>query len=148
MLSVLKSRPLLAFPEVKILDILFAGALLEILATSCVIIVMLILAWVSGIDARPIDMFQAALAFGAALLLGMGLGILNGLVALALPSWFTGYALLTIALWVTSSVLFVPDALPASIRDILAYHPVLQVIEWMRSAYYEGYGNLVLDKGY
>jgi capsular polysaccharide transport system permease protein len=38
--------------------------------------------------------------------------------------------------------------LPALARDILAYNPLLQVIEWMRSAYYEGYGDLVLDRTY
>lgn len=41
-----------------------------------------------------------------------------------------------------------PDMLPEGLRNALAYNPVLQVIEWMRSAYYEGYGDLVLDRTY
>jgi capsular polysaccharide transport system permease protein len=49
---------------------------------------------------------------------------------------------------VTSGVWFVADALPDTVRHIIAYHPVLQVVEWMRSAYYEGYGSLVLDRSY
>src|SRR5580700_2182382 len=45
MLSVIKSRPLLAFPEVKVLDILFASAVLEVLAASCVTIVLCLIGW-------------------------------------------------------------------------------------------------------
>ena len=48
----------------------------------------------------------------------------------------------------TAGILFVPDALPDSLREILVYHPVLQTVERMRSAYYEGYGALVLDRPY
>jgi capsular polysaccharide transport system permease protein len=133
---------------VKVLDILIASALLEILAAACVTIVFLIMAWFIGMDIMPRDIVQATYAFGAAILLGLGFGLFNGVIALAAPAWFTGYSLLTIVLWATSSVLFVPDALPSSLREILAYHPVLQVIEWTRSAYYEGYGGLVLDRPY
>lgn len=148
MLSVIRNRPLLAFPEVKVLDILFASALLEILSAACVTIVLIIIAWFFDISVIPRDIVQAAYAFGATILLGLGFGMLNGVVALALPSWFTGYALLNILLWVTAGIIFVPDALPATLRDIIAYQPVLQVIEWMRSAYYEGYGDLVLNRPY
>jgi capsular polysaccharide transport system permease protein len=148
MLSMMSTRPLLAFPEVKILDVLLASALLETLAACCVTIVLIVLAWFAGIDVMPKDVVQAALAFGAALLLGLGFGVLNGIIAFAIPFWFTGYSLVIIALWASAGIFFVPDALPDVLRNVLAYHPVLQVIEWMRSAYYEGYGDLVLDRHY
>ena len=148
MWSVIMNRPLLAFPEVKVLDVLFASALLEILAAGCVTIILIILAWFFGVDVVPADIVQAAYAFGAAIVLGLGFGMLNGVMALAIPMWFTGYALFNVILWVTSGVVFVPDAMPASIREVLAYHPVLQIIEWMRSAYYEGYGSMMLDRSY
>ncbi len=148
MLSVIRNRPLLAFPEVKVLDVLMAGAVQEILAASCVTLMLMVLAWLAGIEVVPRDIVQAALAYAAAILLGLGFGMLNGVLALALPMWFTGYALANIVLWVTSGVVFVPDAMPAAIRAVLAYHPVLQIIEWTRAAYYEGYGSVVLDRAY
>ena len=148
MLSVIYARPLLAFPEVKVLDVLLASALLEILAAACVTIVLIVLAWAFDVDIMPRDIVEATYAFGAAILLGLGFGMLNGVLALAIPMWFTGYALFTIFLWVTAGVFFVPDALPNGLREILAYHPVLQLIEWTRSAYYEGYGGLVLSRSY
>jgi capsular polysaccharide transport system permease protein len=148
MLSVIRARPLLAFPEVKVLDVLLAAALLEMLAAACVTIVLIIIAWFAGVDVMPRDVVQASYAFGAAILLGLGFGLTNGVIALATPAWFTGYALINILLWASAGVFFVPDALPTVLREAAAYQPVLQVIEWTRSAYYEGYGGLVLDRGY
>jgi capsular polysaccharide transport system permease protein len=148
MISAFMTRPLLAFPEVKILDVLLAAALLETLAASCVTIGLLIIGCIIGIDVVPNDIVQAFCAFGAALLLGFGFGFLNGVIALAVPFWLTGYALLIIVLWMCSGIFFVPDALPATLRNLLSYNPVLQVIEWTRSAYYEGYGGIVLDRPY
>ena len=106
MLSVLRARQLLAFPEVKVIDMLFASALLEVLAASCVTIVLIIIAWFAGIDAVPMNIVQAALAFGAAILLGLGFGLLNGVIALAIPGWFTGYSLINILLWATAGIFF------------------------------------------
>lgn len=148
MLYVIANRSLLGFPEIKILDILLASALLEILSACCVVIVFLILAWLAGIDAMPRDIVQASLAFGASILLGFGAGLLNGVIALAMPAWFTGFTLILMLIWASSGVVFVPDSLPAIIREPLSYQPVLQTTEWMRSAYYEGYGGLVLDRTY
>jgi len=148
MLQLLRSRPLFAFPEVKVLDMLFAAALLEILSACCVVIAFLVIAWFAGIDPIPRDIVQAAYALGGCVLLGLGFGLLNGVIALAFPPWFTGYALIQIVLWIASGVVFVPDALPEGARKILAYNPILQGIEWMRSAYYEGYGGLILDRTY
>ena len=147
-LSVVMTRPLLAFPQVKVLDVLFASAVLEILSSCCVILILLVLAWFFDISVMPRDIVQAFCAFGAAVLLGFGFGMLMGVIALAAPAWMAIYGLLMIALWITSGVVFVPDFLPEPARSMAAYHPVLQVIEWTRSAYYEGYGEGVLDRRY
>jgi capsular polysaccharide transport system permease protein len=148
MTAVLLTRPMLGFPEVKVLDILFASAFLETLAACLVTILMIVIAWFVGVDFMPKDVVQAAFAFGAALLLGLGFGLLNGVLALAFKFWPVVVALEIIVLWLSSGVAFVPDALPAAARNALAYNPVLHVVEWMRSAYYEGYGDLILDRGY
>jgi capsular polysaccharide transport system permease protein len=148
MLSVMMTRPLLAFPEVKVLDVLFASGVLEILSSFCVTVIILILAWLFDVPAMPRDIVQAGYALGAAVLLGLGFGLLNGVIALSAPLWGTISALLTIVLWASSGVVFVPDFLPEPARSIASYHPVLQVVEWMRSAYYEGYGEGLLDRKY
>jgi capsular polysaccharide transport system permease protein len=96
----------------------------------------------------PRDVVQASYAFGAVILLGVGFGMFNSVMTLVSHNWFVGFSLSMIVLWVTAGIIFVPDSMPLPFREILSYHPVLQVIEWMRSAYYEGYGALVLDRGY
>ena len=109
---------------------------------------MVLLGGLQALDVVPRSIVELAYAFGATVLLGLGLGLLNGVIALAFPPWFTGYSLIVITTWTTAGVFFVPDALPNGIRDVVAYQPVLQCVEWTRQAYYEGYGNLVLDRGY
>jgi capsular polysaccharide transport system permease protein len=90
MIMLVRARPLMAFPEVKVLDMLFASALLEIVSACCVVIAFLIIAWFAGIDPMPRDIVQAAYAFGACILLGLGFGLFNGVIALAFPPWITG----------------------------------------------------------
>jgi capsular polysaccharide transport system permease protein len=58
------------------------------------------------------------------------------------------YSLSTIAFWIASGVLFVPDALPRQAAYWLSFNPALQCVEWTRSAYYLGYGVSILDKTY
>ena len=74
--------------------------------------------------------------------------VLNSVIAGMAPFWMTAFSILNVVLWVTSGVMFVPDALPKAAQDILAYHPVLHAVEWMRAAYFEGYGASILDKKY
>jgi capsular polysaccharide transport system permease protein len=148
MMSVMTTRPLLAFAEVKVLDVLFASALLEILASCCVTIILLLLAVSYDLPVMPADTVEAACAFAVAVLLGLGFGLLNGVIALVLPLWATVWSLCLIVLYVTSGVLFVPNALPEPLRTVAGYQPFLQVVDWMREAYFGEYTSAVLDRSY
>jgi len=148
MYSLIMNRPLLGFPIVKITDVLFARSILECLGAIIMTIALLIILWFCDIDFVPHDIVQASFAFGSCILLGLGLGVVNAMIAMAFPMWATGYTLIVIALYASSGILFVPDSLPEILRYYLSFNPVLQSVEWMRSAYYDGYGTLVLDKGY
>ena len=145
MQSLLLTRPLLSFPEVKVLDVLFASAFVEILSSVCVILVLLVFAWYFEIPAMPRDVVQASYAMGAAVLLGVGSGVINGVIVMAVPFWFIIYTLFIIAAWATAGIV-VPDVLPEPLVTLASYHPLLQVVEWMRSAYYEGLGDRILDR--
>lgn len=148
MIDLIATKPLLALPEVKLMDVLIASALLEILSAFAVIIVMIMLGWAFDIPMLPHDISEAFGALGAAVLLGLGMGFLNSVIVMAFPMWMTGYALLSIAMWAASGVMFVPSSLPDPFRTWLSYNPALQVVEWMRASYYEGYGEHLLDRAY
>jgi capsular polysaccharide transport system permease protein len=148
MFGIWMNRPLLGFPAVKITDVLFARAIVELLSAAMVVLIMFAIFWACDIDFMPRDTVQAALALFAMMLLGLGLGVLNAPIAAVVPFWATGYTLLIIVFWIASGVIFVPDALPEPARTYLSYLPVLQGVEWMRSAYYEGFGAGILDRSY
>lgn len=148
MMGIIMNRPLMGFPVVKVTDILFARALLEILcATLVILLTMMILAFM-GVDFMPLDTVQACSAVGGALLLGFGFGILNAILAGAFNGWVFGYVLFQLSMWFASGVMFVPESLPEVARYWLSFNPLLHLVLWMRSAYFEGYGSLMLDRAY
>jgi capsular polysaccharide transport system permease protein len=147
-LGMIMNKPLLVLPIIRVTDILFARVILEILSSVIIVLVLITAFWILGIDFTPISIVEACKAFLAVVLLGAGFGIVHSIIAAFLPMWFTVYTLATILFWIASGVLFVPDALPEKIAYWLSFNPVLQCVEWMRSAYYEGYGSHLLDKTY
>lgn len=148
MLGIVLNRPLLTFPIVKVTDILIARALMEVMSTGLVIMTVIAIFWIAGINFIPLDTPQAFFALGACMLLGLGVGVVNGIIAAAVPMWVTGFALVSVLLWITSGVLFVAHALPAALLYPLSFNPITHGIEWMRSAYYAGYGDGFIDKPY
>jgi capsular polysaccharide transport system permease protein len=148
MISLVMNKPLLNFPAVKMFDVLMGRGILELLCSCLVAILLLTILWLGGVDVAPQNLVQAAYALGASLLLGLGFGVINAVIAVGMPSWLTGYSLVIVLVWITSGIMFVPDALPESLKEIVALNPLLHGVEWMRSAYYEAYSTNVLDKAY
>jgi capsular polysaccharide transport system permease protein len=148
MYGIVLNRPMLLFPRVKILDILFARAIVEALSAGCVVLILAILFWAYGIEFIPLDTAQACFAIAASMLLGLGAGVINAIIATAYPIWTTGYSLFIIFLWFSSGVFYVANALPSTLRYLLSFNPIIHGVEWMRAAYYEGYSNAFLDKSY
>jgi capsular polysaccharide transport system permease protein len=148
MFGILQNRQLLSFPVVKPTDLLFARAIVEVLNSGLVVLVVFAIFWALGIDFMPRDVVQASLALLAMMFLGLAWGVVNAIIAAAIPFWIFPFILFQILLWLGSGIVFVPDALPEAIRTPLSYLPPLQGVEWMRSAYYEGYGASILDKTY
>ncbi|MDP4025997.1 hypothetical protein Q8W71_25520 [Methylobacterium sp. NEAU 140] len=89
-----------------------------------------------GVDPRPHDPFLAVCGYLTAILLGIGLGAINVAIIGFFPGWLIGYALFSIIVYVTSGVIFMPSYLPDKVYYWLKFNPVLQICEWMRSAYY------------
>ena len=147
-LGVVMNRPLLSFPVVKVTDIVFAGAIIEVLNAGLVVLIVFAIFWALDIDFMPRDVVQASLALLAMMFLGLAWGVVNAIIAAAVRLWFFVVILIQILLWVSSGIVFVPDALPEAARTALSYLPTVQGVEWMRSAYYDGLGANFLDKTY
>jgi capsular polysaccharide transport system permease protein len=147
-LGIVMNKSLIGFPVVKIIDILLARGIVEVLNAGVVTLAAMFTFGLMGVDFMPSDPVQAVYAMCACLLLGMGFGIVNGVIAGLIPFWAMGYGLFGIVMWAASGVVLSPENFPEAAQYWLSFNPALQGIVWMRSAYYEGYGENLLDKSY
>jgi capsular polysaccharide transport system permease protein len=147
-LSLILNRPMLAFPVVKVTDIMAARALLEIVAAFLTLFFALSILWLIGDDPWPRDIFQAAYAYLATILLAVGVGTLAGVTVMFFNFFVTIYALAMIVVYIASGNLFVVSQLPDAISGPLSWNPVIHAVEWMRTAYYDGYSDKILSKSY
>ena len=146
MIGLVMNRPLLAFPIISVFDILLSRVLIEMIVAACVVACLVITMICLDVDFMPMDTAMAVAALVGALLLGVGLGVLNAIIAMILPQWITVYSLSNIAFWLTSGAYFIPSALDAHTRSWLYFNPFVHCTEWFRAAYFESYNSLVLDK--
>lgn len=146
--SLLANKPMLSFPRIKILDITFARASLEIIGAFLAVIVVICALIALGEDPVPVDVFQAILALVATGFLAVSVGLIVSVLSLLAPFLLTIYFLFIILIYVSSGTFYVVATLPPEIASILALNPVLHATEWMRSAYYPGYPTQYLDKEY
>lgn len=147
-LSVILNTNMLSFPIVKVTDILFARAFLEVIAGFITLLFVWIICISLGLSPYPTDPVQAVFAYLATILLAVGVGTVIGVVTSFLPIFVTVYALFTIVVYIASGAVFVTPNLPDQIAIPLSYNPVAQCVEWMRVAYFEGYSDRLLDREY
>jgi capsular polysaccharide transport system permease protein len=147
-LSVVINQPMLSFPIVKITDILFGRAVLEVIAGCVTLVVMWGIFIALGDYPYPDDPADAVLAYLSTILLALGVGTIVGVVTEFQPMFATVYALMTIIIYISSGALFVTSAFPDQIAIPLSYLPVFQCVEWMRVAYFENYSDRLLSREY
>lgn len=147
-LSLILNRPMLAFPAVTVVDIMFGRALLEIVAAFITLVFFFLILFALGDNPVPYNIEQAVYAYLATLLLSVGVGTLAGVIVMFFQFFATLYALLMMLVYLGSGLLFVAPALPAPLPYLLSWNPVLQCVEWMRVAYYPTYSDKILDKSY
>lgn len=142
------NEPLFAIPVIKPIDPVLARIMLEALTFVCVCFIVFTGLAAMDLGMAPRQPIELACAFFALGLLGTGIGVFNAAVARLFPVWERVYAVLTLPLFITSGIFYVPDLLPQKIRDVLVWNPVLHGVEWFRSGFYDDYGHLTLDRGY
>lgn len=146
--GLLNNRQLLGFPAINVIDILVSRVLIEIIVAACVVGSIVVILASLDVDFMPLDIPMAFGAFSSALMLGIGMGILNSIIAMMFPIWSTIFTLSLILLWLTSGAYFVPSTLNGTLQIYLSYHPMLHCIEWAREAWFSGYHSMLLDKAY
>ncbi|MDK4713674.1 capsular biosynthesis protein [Rhizobium sp. CNPSo 4039] len=146
--SLLTNKSMLAFPVVKISDILMGRAALEIIAAFLTLFSMLLLFYAWGDNPFPADWESATECYLATIYLAFGCGYFVGICALIYPVVLTIFQLTIITLYVSSGVFFVPSNLPDEVSKFLFFNPITQCIEWFRTAYYESYSDKLVSVPY
>jgi len=147
-LSLVTNRAMLAFPVVKTLDVMTGRACLEIISSCITVTVIMLLLWVAGENPWPVDLDRAVEAYLSVIVLAFGVGTLVGIAAMFLPIMITIWQLTLLCLYISSGTMFVASNFPDKYAYILAYNPMLQCVEWMRTAFYDSYSDKLIEPGY
>ncbi len=142
-----QNRQLLNIPVIQPLHLIFSRCILETLNAVIVLALFMSVVGLFDIEIWPTDSAEAAKAIGAAVFLGVGLGFFNVVMCALVGQFFlVFFILLMIGLYVFSGVYVPPTAMPESVREYMAYNPMLHLVEWLRSAYYTSYNSELINK--
>ncbi|KQU17455.1 ABC transporter [Methylobacterium sp. Leaf94] len=135
MKAMLVNRPLMYYPQVKAFDIMAARFIVETIKGFQGLIIVFAILLALGSSPSPDDPAMAIGGYTMALLLGLGMGAINMAIMTVFPGWLWGYIIITILLYMTSGVFFLPNMLPDELYSIMKWSPIVQIVEWVRLAY-------------
>ncbi len=136
----------LQLPLVTTLDVILARGLLAFVTDALVAVILLVGFDAFGVGAAPHYFLGVLLALGVCWLLGMACGILNAVINVFFKSWDKFWVQLMRILYFISGIFYVPETMPDWVRNILAWNPILQAIDWFRVSFFEGYHPYWLDR--
>ncbi len=131
------NRVLLTFPQIKLLDLVLARALLEIATLTVVFFLILAGAHALGYTIKIENPLRVLFALGCLAVTGFGLG---AIVAALVPFARSTQQIVPIfagrPLFFVSGLFFTAEMLPTGVREVLLLNPLLHMIEWLRSAFF------------
>lgn len=133
------SRALLAYPRVTWLDAVLARFLLNGL-TELTVFALVMTGILMIQDTHAIlDIVPILQSLGVAALLGLGVGLVNGLLSGLIPLWPSLWGIVTRPLFIASGVLFLYESMPPVVQSVLWWNPLIHVTALMRSGFYTTY---------
>jgi len=139
---------LLQLPLVSTFDVVIARGLLELITDTLVAVILLAAFGAIGLAVLPHDLSGVAASVVAVWLFGCGCGFVNAVANAFSKSWDKIWVQLTRLLYFCSGIFYVPGMMPEWIREILAWNPILQAVDWFRSSFFEEYDPHWLDRSY
>ena len=142
------SRPLLMYPAVTWVDAILARFILNGL-TGVLVTYVLMAGILAATETRTVlELPPILTSVGLALLLGLGVGVLNCALIGLLPSWDLIWSIATRPLFLASGVIFILEDLPQTLQTILWYNPLLHITGYMRIGFYPMYSPQYLSPAY
>jgi capsular polysaccharide transport system permease protein len=144
-----QGRTVLNFPIVQTTDVIFARVLLEGLSACLVCIIFCFGLWGFDVDIIPQDIGQALTGVYAAIFLGVSLGVfMITITAILGMAGYISMVLGMVVLFLTSGVYLPTMAASEEALFWLSLNPLVHVVTWVRSAYFEMHTAVELDKSY
>lgn len=147
-ISLLANKAMMAFPVVRLLDIVIARAFLEIVGIVLAVALMISILYFVGSDPTPRDTGQALLAMGLVSTFAIGMGIIASVITAIFPVFAMVYGLSMVVYYLSSGAPIYLHTFPEQVVYYCSWNPVFHAVEWIRGAYYLGYPDQSLDKGY
>lgn len=136
------SRQLLGYPGVTFIDALIARFLLSTLTQ--LLISYLLISFIRTVykTQTVVEFDTVVLGYSMVILLGAGVGTLNGFLFLRWPVYQQFWSIATRPLVFFSGVIFLYDTHPQMIKDWLWWNPLVHVVGTIRSGFYVRYDAL------
>lgn len=142
------SRPLFYFPVVRSFDVIVARVVVEFLTAFVVLAIFLAGATVVGFSVIPNNLTVAAIAVFATVYLSIAIGLISIILIALTRFWHMGLAILMIPIYISAGIFIAPQIVPATFLYWMSWNPLFHCVLWLRSAYYDGFADGLLDKNY
>lgn len=147
-ISLIANKSLMAFPVVRLLDIVLARAFLEFIGIVISFILIYIYLVSTGSNPVPIHPSEALEAFFFTTILSIGFGIIASVISAIAPVFTMIYGFAMVVFYLTSGAPIYLHSFPEQVLAGVSWNPVFHAVEWVRSAYYLGYPTEFIDKQY
>ena len=146
--AITSNLPALQLPLVSPFDLVISRGLLELVTDVLVAIILLAGFAFFGFSVLPHDIPALTASVIVVWLFGCGVGLINAVLNAFCKGWDKIWAQLTRMLYFCSGIFYVPGMMPDWVRNILAWNPILQAIDWFRASFFVEYDPHWLDRSY
>ncbi len=135
--AISQNRQLFAFPQVTTFDVIAARGILEVVILTGVFAFLVSMAYLAGYEIRIERPLGVLAACALLAMMGVGLGFMFASISPILPSIKQiSSAFLGRPLFLSSGLFFTAESIPAPMRDLLLYNPLMHMLELLRSAFF------------
>jgi capsular polysaccharide transport system permease protein len=145
------NKPLLAYPQVRVLDVILARVLLD--AATLVVVFAVYMTGLHYVTGEPFSSWfgdppQMVLAFSSLLYFTIGFAVFSAGISRVLPVWPEIFSYLGRPLWFLSGIYFTLQGLDSGFRKIALFNPIAHQLEWIKSAMLPGFHSTVYSPFY
>jgi len=142
------SKPLLQYPAVTWVDAVLARFLLNSL-TSILVSAILLTGILTVTETQTVlSLPPIVTAMALAMILGLGVGVLNCVLIGLFPLWELTWSIITRPLFIASGIFFLYDTMPPLAQELLWYNPLVHITGLMRTGFYPTYTAAYVNEFY